>query len=81
MTHSSNYGSTRSLTFYTLSCPDCGGPLINHDESGIEYILSFRTPELAELEATDMAEDGDPKPGVIEVEMKIVEPADKKTGV
>ena len=68
-----------SLKFFTLSCPDCGSPLINVDDDGVEYVLAFRTPELAELEATEMSEeDGEPKPGIIEVEMKIVEPAAKK---
>ncbi len=63
-----------SLKFFTLSCPDCGSPLINYDQDGVEYVLAFRNPELAEIEATEMAaEDGEPKPGIIEVEMKIVE--------
>lgn len=68
----------QSMRFYTLSCPDCGGPLINYDEEGVEYILSFRNPALAEIEATEMAEeDGGVKPGIIEVEMKIVDHAEK----
>jgi hypothetical protein len=63
----------KTLQFYTLACPDCGSPLINHDDDGVEYVLAFRNTALAEIEATDMAEsDGTGKPGIIEVELSIV---------
>lgn len=69
----------KSLQFYTLSCPDCGSPLLNHDKDGVEYVLAFRNTALAEIEATDMAEhDGGSKPGIIEVELKVVDHANKQ---
>lgn len=62
----------KELKFYTLSCPDCGGPLINYDKDGVEYVLMFRNQQLAEIEAAEMSEEGDKPGGVIEVELKVV---------
>ena len=64
----------KTLTFFTLSCPDCGGPLINYDDDGVEYVLMFRNRELAGIEAAQMAEEGEPSGGIIEVELKVVAP-------
>lgn len=70
-----SHNHLRPLRFYTLSCPDCGGPLINYDGNGVEYILSFRNQELAKLEAADMAEeDGTPEPSIMEVELSVIPP-------
>ena len=59
--------------FYTLACPDCGQPLIEYAEDGTECLLSFRSRELAEMEAEEIAtEDGEPKPEVVEVELTAI---------
>jgi hypothetical protein len=71
------HASKKSLEFYTLSCPDCGGPLINYDEDGVEYVLMFRNKELAAIEAAEMSEKGDAPGGVIEVELLVVDHAKK----
>jgi hypothetical protein len=73
MTHK----KAKELRFYTLSCPDCGGPLINYDEDGVEYVLMFRNRALADIEAAEMTEEGDQPGGVIEVELKVVDHAEK----
>jgi hypothetical protein len=51
--------------------------LINYDEDGVEYVLMFRNRALAEIEAAEMAEEGDKPGGVIEVELNVVDHAEK----